>query len=216
MFLVDILQKDIRNETKLNKVFEFIFYLGSIIKNKEISEKIFEFFFGLSLNNEFSIKPESKLKIYKGNNDDDDESIIYIKKNMIDGLGDIEDVDYLSNNNFVELVEKKLSGNNINYLSNEKILQKIITNSTNANPNLTEVIKTEIEKIDKDNHKYEEIIATLIKIIEGNQTDLKILLLNCFNNIIQNSPKLFLSEMLIPYYKTSMNPNNINEIVQYD
>lgn len=63
MFLVDILQKDIRNETKLNKVFEFIFYLGSIIKNKEISEKIFEFFFGLSLNNEFSIKPESKLKI---------------------------------------------------------------------------------------------------------------------------------------------------------
>jgi len=63
MFLVDVLQKDLRNETKLHKVFEFIFYLSSIIKNKEFSEKIFEFFFGLSLNNEYSIKPESKLKV---------------------------------------------------------------------------------------------------------------------------------------------------------
>jgi hypothetical protein len=62
MFLVDVLQKDLRNETKLNKVFEFIFYFSSIIKNKEFSEKIFEFFFGLSLNNEYSIKPESKIK----------------------------------------------------------------------------------------------------------------------------------------------------------
>ncbi len=137
---------------------------------------------------------------------------------MIEGLGgDQEDVEYLSNNNnILDLVDKKISMNNFNYLSNEKIIQKIVSNSNNNynnNPNLTEVIKTEIEKIERDNHKYEDIVALLIKIIEGNQMDLKILLLNCLNNIIQNSPKLFLSEMLIPYYKTLMHPNNINEIV---
>ena len=51
-FLIECLQKDILNETKLLKNFEFIYYLTSIIKNKEISEKIFEFFFGLSIKNE--------------------------------------------------------------------------------------------------------------------------------------------------------------------
>ena len=53
------MQKDLLNNTKPLKLFEFIYYLTSIIKNKEISEKIFEFFFGLSINNESLIKMES-------------------------------------------------------------------------------------------------------------------------------------------------------------
>ena len=53
------MQKDLLTNTKPLKLFEFIYYLTSIIKNKEISEKIFEFFFGLSINNESLIKMES-------------------------------------------------------------------------------------------------------------------------------------------------------------
>ena len=58
-FLIECMQKDLLNNTKPLKLFEFIYYLTSIIKNKEISEKIFEFFFGLSINNESLIKMES-------------------------------------------------------------------------------------------------------------------------------------------------------------
>ena len=146
---------------------------------------------------------------YSDNNyDEEDDEIIDIKKSMIDGSEDSEDLDNynINNNNYmIDILDKK------NPVSNLKIIPKLQKN--NSNPNLMEAIKNEIEKIDKENHKFEDIVAFLIKFIESNQTDLKILIINCINNIIQNSSKLFLTEMLLPFYKTSMQPNNLNELV---
>ena len=197
------MQKDLLNNTKPLKLFEFIYYLTSIIKNKEISEKIFEFFFGLSINNESLIKMESIYFFYFSDNnyDEEDDEIIEIKKSIIDGLAENEEFD----NYIVEMIEKK------NQFSTEKINQKIV--NTNNSPNLIEAIKNEIDKLDKENHKYEDIIAFLVKTIESNQTDLKILIINCINNIFHNSSKLFLTEIILPYYKCSMQPINYNEIV---
>ena len=103
------------------------------------------------------------------------------------------------------MIEKK------NQFSIEKINQK--NANSNSSPNLMEAIKNEIDKLEKENHKYEDIIAFLVKTIESNQTDLKILIINCINNIFHNSSKLFLTEIILPYYKCSMQPINYNEIV---
>ena len=197
------MQKDLLNNTKPLKLFEFIYYLTSIIKNKEISEKIFEFFFGLSINNESLIKMESIYFFYFSDNnyDEEDDEIIEIKKSIIDGLAENEEFD----NYIVEMIEKK------NQFSIEKINQK--NANSNSSPNLMEAIKNEIDKLEKENHKYEDIIAFLVKTIESNQTDLKILIINCINNIFHNSSKLFLTEIILPYYKCSMQPINYNEIV---
>ena len=204
-FLIQSLQKDILNETNVIKVFEFIFYITSIIKNKEISDKIFEFFFGIS-NNESLIYVEGNFSLLLDNNYEiEEESIIDIKKSMIEGLAD-SDSDQLNTNNNNFMVDNK---------KNEKIIQKLIKKD-NSNPNFNEAIKFEIDKIEKENHKYEDIIALFTKFIESNQTDLKILIINCLNNIIQNSSKLFLTEMLLPYYKNSIQHININELVIFD
>ena len=201
--MIECLQKDLLNNTKPLKLFEFIFYLTSIIKNKVISEKIFEFFFGLSINNESLIKMESIYFFYFSDNnyDEEDDEIIEIKKSIIDGLAENEEFD----NYIVEMIEKK------NQFSIEKINQK--NANSNSSPNLMEAIKNEIDKLEKENHKYEDIIAFLVKTIESNQTDLKILIINCINNIFHNSSKLFLTEIILPYYKCSMQPINYNEIV---
>jgi hypothetical protein len=209
-FFIEYVQKDILNmssygeseyDVKLVKVFEILYLFAKYIYNKEINDVVFYFIFGFNSYEDNILDSASEKDSYSPKTfldeieeEEFDNSPIKVLKNR---LQTIETESH--NNNKTVILD--INGDNLESMKQVKLkLDNFIKFNFQGKLNIN-------VKINKNQHKFEGILSFIISTLESNAKNkilLKAYFLNFLANIIRNSPKLFLVEIIIPYYTSQI------------
>lgn len=202
-FLCDEIQKDIITlgnnlilDQKLKRVLEFLYLLTEYINNYEISEMIFYFLFGF---NNYYINEEDNI-----GSDNLEEN--YDNEDNIEHMISLDEENNQKNTNkksMTDGVSASKIADNINIFLRQSSNCKEFANNLNTN-------------IPKTKHNFESIIAFFMLIIESNDSETKSFLMQTLTNIAKNTPYVFMTEFVVPYYLNYLSNEVGNNPSQYE
>ena len=188
-FFCECVQKDIialaNNTTfdnKTTKILQFINYFTIHVNNYEICEVLFYFLFGF---NYYNVNNDEETKFNNDNSDDNN-----MIRNLIGDDLDEDDINEIFHSNTNRISTNRLKDDVKRYL---RCSSNIGTFSSNVNLN-----------IEKSNHNFESMIAYFTLIIESNNSTNKNYLLSILTNIARNVSYVFMTELVVPFYLSSL------------